>query len=97
MKQEFEKKYFAAPDGGLNADDVDIAVGENQWVNLVDARVGTTDNGVTGVVESIGGTVTLTDPQPSITFVNIGSAVDSARNRFFYFQWNKYTNEHRIY
>lgn len=97
MKQEFEKKYFAAPDGGLNADDVDIAVGENQWVNLIDARVGTTDNGVTGVVESIGGTVTLTDPQPSITFVNIGSAVDSARNRFFYFQWNKYTNEHRIY
>ena len=97
MKQEFEKKYFAAPDGGLNADDVDIAVGENQWVNLVDARVGTTDNGVTGVVESIGGTRTLTSPQPSITFVNIGSAVDSARNRFFYFQWNKYTNEHRIY
>jgi len=97
MKQEFEKKYFAAADCGLNADDVDIAVGENQWVNLVDARVGTTDNGVTGVVESIGGTRTLTSPQPSITFINIGSAVDTARNRFFYFQYNKYTNEHRIY
>ena len=97
MKQQFEKKYFAAADCGLNADDVDIAVGENQWVNLVDARVGTTDNGVTGVVESIGGTRTLTSPQPSITFINIGRAVDTARNRFFYFQYNKYTNEHRIY
>lgn len=97
MKQEFEKKYFAASDCGLNADDVDIAVGTNQWVNLVDARVGTTDNGVTGVVESIGGTRTLTSPQPSITFMNIGSAVDQVRNRFFYFQYNKHTNEHRIY
>ena len=34
MKQEFEKKYFAAPDGGLNADDVDIADGGNQCVSM---------------------------------------------------------------
>ena len=96
MKQEFEKKYFAAPDGGLNADDVDIAVGENQWVNMENARVGSTNKGVTGVVESIGGTRLLSEIQASVSFICIGSAVDSPNNRFFYFLYNKYTNDHKI-
>lgn len=96
MKQLSEKKYFPAPDGGLNADDVDIAVGENQWVNLENARVGSTDKGVTGVVESIGGTLLKSAIQPSVTFIQIGSAVDTARNRFFYFLCNKYTPDHKI-
>ena len=96
MKQEFEKKYFAAPDGGLNADDVDIAIGENQWVNMENARVGSTDKGVTGVVESIGGTRRLSDVQPSVSFICIGAAVDSARNRFFYFLYNIHTPDHKI-
>ena len=96
MKQEFEKKYFAAPDGGLNADDVDIAVGENQWVNMENARVGSTDKGVTGVVESIGGTRLLSEVQASVSFICIGAAVDSPNNRFFYFLFNRYTNDHKI-
>lgn len=96
MKQEFEKKYFAAPDGGLNADDIDIAVGENQWLNMENARVGSTDKGFTGVVESIGGTRRLSESQPSVTFISIGAAVDSAKNRFFYFLCNKFTPDHKI-
>jgi len=96
MKQEFEKKYLAAPDGGLNADDVDIAIGENQWVNMENARVGSTDKGYTGVVESIGGTRLLSEVQASVSFICIGAAVDSPNNRFFYFLFNKYTNDHKI-
>lgn len=96
MKQQFEKKYFAAADCGLNADDVDVAVGINQWVNMENARVGTTDKGVTGVVESIGGTLRLSEAQPSVTFICIGAAVDSPNNRFFYFLYNKHTPDHKI-
>lgn len=96
MKQLSEKKYLPAPDGGLNADDIDIAVGQNQWVNLENARVGSTDKGVTGVVESIGGTLLKSVSQPSVTFIQIGSAVDSPNNRFFYFLYNQYTPDHKI-
>lgn len=96
MKQRTEKKYFPAPDGGLNADDVDIAVGQNQWVNLENARVGSTDKGVTGVIESIGGTLLKSVSQPSVTFIQIGSAVDSPNNRLFYFLCNQYTPDHKI-
>lgn len=95
-QQEFEKKYFAASDCGLNADDVDAIIGINQWVNLENARVGTTDKGVTGVIETIGGTLTLSEAQPSVTFICIGAAVDSPNNRFIYFLYNKYTPDHKI-
>jgi len=96
MQQLSEKKYFASQDGGLNADDVDIAIGLNQWVNAENIRVGSTDKGVTGVMESIGGTLLKSEIQPSVTFIQIGSAVDTHNNRLFYFLYNKYTPDHKI-
>lgn len=96
MKETIEKKYFAAPDGGLNADDVDAVIAINQWVNMENCRVGSTDKGVTGVVESVGGTLLLSDVQPSVTFICIGGVVDEAKNRFFYFLCNKHTPDHKI-
>lgn len=96
MKETLEKKYFASPDGGLNADDVDAVIAINQWVNMENCRVGSTDKGVTGVVESVGGTLLLSAAQPSVSFICIGGAVDEARNRFFYFLCNKYTPDHKI-
>ena len=51
-----EKKYFLAEDAILNSDDGAFAVSPNSWVNLENVRVKSTDKGVTGTVESIGGT-----------------------------------------
>lgn len=91
-----EKKYFASPDGGGNFDDADFALGLNQWMNLENARVLTTDAGVTGTLESIGSTLMLSSPQPSVVFTQIGSAVEVPRNRFCYFLYNTTGAEHKI-
>lgn len=79
----YEKKYFGNGQG--NFDDVDFMLLPNQWVNLENARVGSTDKGVIGTVESIGSNVLLSSIQPSVTFVQIGSVADPANRRFFYF------------
>lgn len=79
----YEKKYFG--NGSGNFDDVDFLLLPNQWVNLENARVGSTDKGVTGTVESIGSNVLLSSVQPSVTFVQIGAIEDGANRRFFYF------------
>ena len=60
-----EKKYPAerGENGGFcNSDDSPFAIGQNQWVNLTNFRSGSTDKGVTGVLESIGGTLRLSTP-----------------------------------
>lgn len=87
--QEIEKKYFADVQGGrLNADDADFVVGINEWVNCENARTGSTDKGVTGVWEGIGGTRQISSPQPSVTFVEIGSVEDKENGRILYFKKN---------
>lgn len=80
---EYEKKYFG--NGSGNFDDADFILQPNQWVNMENCRVGSTDNGVIGTVESIGKVVFLSDPEPSVTNVVIGSAIDEENNRILYF------------
>ena len=82
-----EKKYPAerGENGGFcNSDDSPFAIGQNQWVNLTNFRSGSTDKGVTGVLESIGGTLRLSTPSPSVSFINIGKklAVSSVQFAF---------------
>jgi len=92
-----EKKYFLSEDSQLNADDATFAVSPNSWVNAENIRTKSTDSGVTGTVESIGGTLLLSTPQPSITFVTIGEVDDTENSRICYFKkcttgpWDKIT------
>jgi hypothetical protein len=79
----YEKKYYG--NGSGNFDDADFVLQPNQWVNLQNARVGSTDNGVIGTVESVGSNVLLSPIEPSVTNVMIGAAEDPANFRFIYF------------
>jgi len=81
-----EKKYLLSEDSMLNADDAPFAISPNSWVNMENCRTGSTDKGVTGTVESIGGTLLLSTPQPSITFLTIGVVEDTENSRFVYFK-----------
>jgi hypothetical protein len=80
----------------LNADDVDILVGPNQVLNSENVRYGSTDKGVIGVVESVGSTRLISEPQPSVTFITIGSVEDTENNRFIYFKYNTTGPWHKI-
>jgi len=94
-----EKKYPAAQGenmGALNADDSPFAIGQNQWVNLRNFRSGSTDKGVTGVLESIGGTRRLSDPSPSVSFLTIGKVIDTVGRRIIEFKYNIFTSQHKI-
>lgn len=92
-----EKKYLASPtDGGLDADSADFVVGTNKVVNAENVRWGSTDTGVTGVVESVGGTRQISEGLPSLTFYSIGKAIDDARNRIIWFKWCVSGPWHRI-
>lgn len=91
-----EQKYFVSPDSLLNSDDDQLAVSPNSWVNMVNCRTLTTDAGVTGTVESIGSTQLLDTPQPSINYVEIGSAPDEQNSRFIYFLKNTTGTEDKI-
>lgn len=96
MQGQQEKKYFLSEDSRLNSDDAAFAVSPNSWVNLENCRTGTTDKGVTGVVESIGGTLLLSTPQPSINYLGIGSAADDENGRFAEFKFNTTGTQHKI-
>lgn len=94
-----EKKYPAAQgeqSGALNADDSPFAIGTNQWLNMVNFRSGSTDKGVTGVIESIGGTLRLSTPSPSVSFINIGYVIDTVGRRIIEFLYNLNTTQHKI-
>ena len=62
MRQKDLKYFGDIQSGRLNADDSPFAVTTNEWVNAQNVRTGTTDKGVTGVVESIGGNVEIPKP-----------------------------------
>lgn len=83
---EYEKKYFG--NGSGNFDDADFILQPNQWVNMENCRIGSTDKGVIGTVESIGGVSIVSSPEPSVTFVEIGSAEDAENRRILYFLKN---------
>lgn len=97
MALEIERKYFADPqDGGLDADSAPFAVSPNNIINAENIRWGTTDAGVTNVIESIGSTILKSEPQPSITFLTIGVATDTENRRFCYFKFCTTGPWHRI-
>ena len=92
-----EKKYFLSSDSLLDADSADFVVSQNAWVNMQNARTGTTDKGVIGTVESIGSTKLISSPQPSVVFIAIGTADDVENKRFVTFYYNKYdSTNHKI-
>lgn len=80
---QYEKKYFG--NGSGNFDDADFVLQPNQWINMENCRVGSTDKGVVGTVESVGSTTLLSTIQPSITNVMIGAIDDPTNNRIIYF------------
>lgn len=97
MALEIERKYFADPqNGGLDSDSAPFAVSPNNIINSENIRWGTTDAGVTNVIESIGSAVLKSTPQPSITFLTIGAADDSSNKRFCKFQFCTTGPWHRI-
>jgi len=94
-----EKKYFAALGenmGHLDAESASFAVPINAWVNMSDCRSGSTDKGVTATVESIGGTLRISDPSPSVSFIEIGNTTDIVGNRIIYAYYNLNTSQHKI-
>jgi hypothetical protein len=97
MQSLKEKKYFAdLQSGALNADDAAFVIPTNEWVNAENVRTGSTDAGNTGVMESIGSNVLLSSPEPSVTFIVIGSAEDEANKRLIYFKYSIYSPNHKI-
>jgi hypothetical protein len=68
----YEKKYFG--NGTGNFDDADFVLQPNQWVNMENCRVRSTDKGVTGTVESIGSNFVVSPT--SAEWACIGSCVD---------------------
>lgn len=88
MKQ-LEKKYFSMggeQQGLLNADDAAFAIGTNQWVNMQDMRIGSTDKGETAQVEFNGGTRKISPSYvKTLDYVNIGSVPDYPKRRIINF------------
>lgn len=92
-----EQKYFADPQGGkLNSDDSVFALGANEWCNFENGRTGTTDGGVTAVVESIGSTRMVSAIQPSVTFMWLGGVEDTENGRVLNFYFDKVGTNHKI-
>jgi hypothetical protein len=96
MGIEKEKKYFNAQDSILNSDDAPFAVSPNSWVNMENVRTGSTDKGTTGTVESVGGTLLLSTPQPSVNFITIGAASDEENGYHVYFKFNTTGRQDKI-
>lgn len=78
---QYEKKYFG--NGSGNFDDADFVVLPNQWINLENCRVRSTDKGVTGTVESIGSNFIVSTTGPD--WICIGSCVDEENQAFLGF------------
>lgn len=92
-----EPKYFADDTtNGLDADSDLFAIPLNEVINMQDCRIGSTDKGVTATVESVGGTLLLSAPSPSISFIEIGNIIDDPGNRIIYFYYNLNTSLHKI-
>lgn len=86
--QGTDKKYYADENnGGLNSDSDAFALGTNEWVNCENLRSGSTDKGVTGTLESIGGN-TLLSTDSLTNMICIGSVSDDANNRILYFLYD---------
>lgn len=99
MAQGKQKWYFAqrGDNGGrCNADAAAFAIGENEWLNMENFRAGSTDKGYTDLLESIGGTLQITAPSPSVSFIRIGSTSDIVGKRIITAYYNLNTSQHKI-
>jgi hypothetical protein len=85
-----EKKYFLSTDSMLDADSADFVVPQNAWVNMQNARTGTTDAGVVGTVESIGSTELIKENND---YIAIGMADDVENKRFVTFYYYNGTDK----
>jgi len=95
--RQMEKKVFSDNQTGrLNADDSPFVIGVNEWVNMENCRTGSTDLGATGVAESIGSNALISSPQPSVTFITIGSVEDTENSMICYFKFNTTGINHKI-
>lgn len=91
-----EKKYFSAEgeaQGQLDADSAAFAISPNSWVNRMDCRVGSTDKGVIGTDESIGGTLAIGEQEAG--YHELGSVEDVVRNGIVTFYVHTLT-KHKI-
>jgi uncharacterized protein (TIGR02145 family) len=79
MRQKDLKYFGDIQSGRMNSDDSPFAITTNEWVNAENVRTGTTDKGVTGVVESIGGNVEIPVPDDLLSVV-IGDQKWSLQN-----------------
>ena len=89
-----DKKYFSAQGdaaGRLNADDAPFSIGQNEWVNRVNCRIGSTDKGYTGNDESIGGTIKKGAKNIFYTFM--GSVTDTVSRNIIQFYKHNVTPE----
>jgi len=91
-----EKKILVADDSILNADDATYALSPNNWVNMENMRIETTDAGVAKAGQFIGGTKLLSTPQPSINYLAIGSAADDENGMFAEFKFNTTGRQDKI-
>ena len=91
--QQTERKYLK---NILNADDADFSVGQDEVINSENVRFGSTDAGVINTIESVGSTELLSQIQPSVSTVVIGSADDTQNNRIIYFVADLYGNDDKI-
>lgn len=99
MAQGKQKWYFAQRGdhiGTLDADSSPFAIDENSWCNAENFRAGSTDKGFTGLLESIGGTLQLTAPSPSVSFIELGSTSDIVGKRIITAYCNLNTSQHKI-
>lgn len=79
----FEKKYPGDfTNGGGDFDSAPFRVAPNQTVNMENCRIGTTDAGETGTVESVGSTILIENPYLFAgNNIEIGSGIDEVNNR----------------
>lgn len=90
-------KIYPAGGGGLNADDADFKLSESEYLNCSGMRWGSTDTGVIGVLESIGSTVIIENPnKPAGNNICIRGAMDRPNRRAILCYWNDEGN-HSIF
>lgn len=90
-------KIYPGGGGGLNSDDADFLIKETEYMNLSGMRWGSTDKGVTGVLESIGSTVLIENPnKPAGNNICIRGAVDRPNHQAILCYWNDQGN-HSIF
>lgn len=83
--------------GGLNAEDAEHLIGESEYVNAENIRIGTTDKGGSGFIENIQSPLLRENPYlPEGTNITIGTAVDEGQGYMAVFNWNS-NSDHGIY